>query len=149
MGGMDAKLKVVGGKANKGTISLKLPTVIGRSRKAGLTIAHPMISRRHCELFEADGLLMIRDFDSLNGTVIAEQRIKEAALPPNAEFSIGPLTLRAEYAYEGDLSGLPEDGFCRAVRRTGRSASTVVRFARADCGRSDDRNRAASGRSGG
>lgn len=116
MGGMNAKLKVVGGKANKGTISLKLPTVIGRSRKAGLTIAHPMISRRHCELYEADdGLLMIRDFDSLNGTVIAERRIKEAALPPDAEFSIGPLTLRAEYAYEGDLSGLPETVFAEPL----------------------------------
>ena len=108
MGGMDAKLKVIGGKANKGSISLKLPTVIGRSRKAGLTIAHPMISRRHCELYEADGLLMIRDLDSLNGTIIAERRVKESPLPPEAEFSIGPLTFRAEYKYAGDLSSLPE-----------------------------------------
>ncbi len=104
---MEAKLLVVGGKASKGSISLKLPTVIGRSREATLTIAHPMISRRHCEVYEAEGLLMIRDLGSLNGTVIGGQRIKEAPLPPDGEFSIGPLTFRAQYHYAGNLDGLP------------------------------------------
>jgi hypothetical protein len=104
---MDAKLIVVGGKASKGTISLKLPTVVGRSRQAGLTVAHPMVSRRHAELFEAAGLLMIRDLGSLNGTVIEGQRVKEAPLPPDAEFTIGPLTFQAKYEYKGDLSKLP------------------------------------------
>ncbi len=94
---MEAKLIVVGGKASKAKIALKLPTVIGRSREAGLTIAHPMISRRHCEVFEADGLLMVRDLGSLNGTVVGGQRVKESPLPPDAEFTVGPLTFRAEY----------------------------------------------------
>ncbi|MFZ1935120.1 MAG: FHA domain-containing protein [Thermoguttaceae bacterium] len=104
---MDAKLIVVGGKASKGSVSLKLPTVIGRSRQATLTVAHPMVSRRHAELFERDGLLMIRDLGSLNGTRIEGQRIKEAPLPPDAEFTIGPLTFQAKYDYKGDLSKLP------------------------------------------
>ena len=104
---MDAKLIVVGGKASKGIISLKLPTVVGRSREADLTVAHPMISRRHAELFEAAGLLMIRDLGSLNGTVIEGRRIKEAPLPPDTEFTIGPLTFQAKYEYQGDLSKLP------------------------------------------
>ena len=104
---MDAKLIVVGGKASKGTVSLKLPTVIGRSRQAGLTVAHPMISRQHAEVYEVAGLLMIRDLGSLNGTVIDGRRIKEAPLPPDAEFTIGPLTFQAKYEYKGDLSKLP------------------------------------------
>jgi pSer/pThr/pTyr-binding forkhead associated (FHA) protein len=104
---MEAKLIVVGGKASKSAIALKLPTIIGRSREAGLTIAHPMISRQHCELFEVDGLLMIRDMGSLNGTVVAGQQIKNSPLPPNTEFTVGPLTFRADYTYEGDLSQLP------------------------------------------
>ncbi|MBU4399812.1 MAG: FHA domain-containing protein, partial [Planctomycetes bacterium] len=89
-------------------VALKLPTVIGRGREAGLTVAHPMISRRHCELFEADGLLMVRDLGSLNGTVIDGRRIKESPLPPEGKFAIGPLTFRAQYEYEGDLNALPE-----------------------------------------
>ena len=108
MGGMNAKLMVVGGKASRRSVALKLPTVIGRGREVGLTVAHPMISRRHCELFEADGLLMVRDLGSLNGTVIDGRRIKESPLPPEGEFAIGPLTFRAQYEYEGDLNALPD-----------------------------------------
>jgi pSer/pThr/pTyr-binding forkhead associated (FHA) protein len=101
---MKAKLIVVAGKASKGSISLTLPTIVGRSQEAGLTVGHPTISRRHAELFEKAGLLMIRDLGSLNGTVIDGQRIKEAPLPPGAEFTIGPLTFRVQYEYKGDRS---------------------------------------------
>jgi pSer/pThr/pTyr-binding forkhead associated (FHA) protein len=104
---MDAELVVVGGKASKGAVALHLPTVIGRSKRASLTVAHPMVSRKHAELFETNGLLMIRDLGSLNGTRVDGQRVKEAPLPPNAEFTIGPLTFQAKYEYQGDLSKLP------------------------------------------
>ncbi len=105
---MEAKLIVVGGKANKGEIDLKLPTLIGRSREAQLTIAHPMVSRQHCEIYEVDGLLMIRDLGSLNGTVVEGQRISEAPLCPANEFTVGPLTFRTEYEYDGDLDAVPD-----------------------------------------
>jgi predicted component of type VI protein secretion system len=104
---MEFKLVVVGGKANKGAVTLNPPAVIGRSRQAELTVAHPMISRRHCEIFEADGLLMIRDLGSLNGTVVEGQRIQESPLCPGNEFCLGPLTFRVEYEYQGDLDALP------------------------------------------
>jgi len=104
---MEAKLIVVSGKANKGEVALNLPTVIGRSRDVELTVAHPMISRQHCEIYEVDGLLMIRDLGSLNGTVVAGQQIREAPLRPGDELTVGPLTFRAEYEYEGDLDSLP------------------------------------------
>lgn len=104
---MDAELIVVGGKASKRTIKLKLPMIIGRGHHARLKIAHPMVSRRHVELFEREGLLMVRDLGSLNGTHIDGQRIQEAPLPPEAEFSIGPLTFKAQYRYQGDLTKLP------------------------------------------
>jgi pSer/pThr/pTyr-binding forkhead associated (FHA) protein len=105
---MDAKLIVVEGKANKDEIALKLPTIIGRGKDAGLTVAHPMVSRQHCEVYEANGLLMIRDLGSLNGTKWNDQSVKEAPLPPGETFTVGPLTFRAEYAYDGDLNQLPK-----------------------------------------
>ncbi len=104
---MEAKLIVIGGKASKDAITLRLPAVIGRSREADLTVAHPMVSRRHCEVFEVDGLLMIRDLGSLNGIVIQGQRVTEAPLCPDDEFTVGPLTFRAEYEYDGDLDAVP------------------------------------------
>ena len=111
---MEAKLVVVGGKANKTAVALKLPTIIGRSREAGLTIAHPMISRQHCELSEKDGLLILRDLGSTNGTILDGRRVDVAPLLPNAQFSIGPLTFRADYVYDGDLDSAPSPKFFAA-----------------------------------
>jgi len=104
---MDAKLVIVGGKANKSQVSVKLPTVIGRSREADLTVAHPMISRKHCELYEVDGLVRIRDLGSLNGLFVGSRQVNEAALHPNAEFTVGPLTFRIDYEYEHRDQGAP------------------------------------------
>ncbi|OHB68665.1 MAG: hypothetical protein A2V70_07075 [Planctomycetes bacterium RBG_13_63_9] len=104
---MEAKLIVVGGKTNKNAVTLKPPSVIGRSREADLTVAHPMVSRRHCEIFEVDGLLMLRDLGSLNGTLVADQRVTEAPLRPNDEFTVGPITFRVVYEYHGDRDSVP------------------------------------------
>jgi hypothetical protein len=104
---MDAKLQVISGNASKDLIPLNLPSTIGRGKEAGLTIAHPLISRQHCRLYEANGLLMVQDAGSTNGTFVGGRRIREAPLPPETEFSIGPLTFRVKYQYAGDLSKLP------------------------------------------
>lgn len=101
---MEVRLTIVGGKASRKVVSIKLPAVIGRSREADLTIAHPMVSRRHCELFEVQGLVRIRDLGSLNGTLVGGKEVTEAPLRPNDEFSIGPLTFRVEYEYGGEVT---------------------------------------------
>lgn len=108
---MEIRLLVVGGRVSKNIIPVALPTVIGRSREAKLTIAHPMVSRRHCRLTDKDGLLMLEDLGSLNGTVVNNQRVKVAPLPPDSEFTIGPLTFRAQYQFDGDLASLPATVF--------------------------------------
>jgi pSer/pThr/pTyr-binding forkhead associated (FHA) protein len=131
---MDATLIVVGGKLSKRQITLRLPTTIGRSRDIGLTIAHPMISRQHCELFEKNRLLMVRDLGSLNGTMVNGQRIEEAPLPPEAEFSIGPLTFRAQYPYEGELGALPAPRLAKpsAAAATDEDATELPDFEEVD-----------------
>lgn len=97
---MHVILTVVGGKADRRQVRVKVPVMIGRSREAGLVVAHPMVSRRHCELYYADGMLRIRDLGSLNGVYVGGRRVVEAPLPPQSEFSIGPLTLRVDYSPE-------------------------------------------------
>jgi len=105
---MQVQLIVVSGKANRKEIPLTTPAVIGRSREADLTIAHPMISRQHCELFEADGLLMVRDLKSLNGTLFDNRPVVDAPLKPSESFTVGPLTFRVEYNYSGNPDAIPE-----------------------------------------
>jgi hypothetical protein len=108
---MEAKLLVTSGNTNKRWVALRLPTVLGRGREAGLTVPHPLVSRRHCELFEHDGLLMVRDLKSLNGTMVGGRRISLAPLPPGAEFTVGPLTFQADYEYAGDPAAVPAAQF--------------------------------------
>ncbi len=103
---MEVTLTVIRGKTNKKSVPLVIPATIGRSREADLTIAHPMVSRRHCEIVEVDGQLVIRDLESLNGTIIAEQRVQESPLPPGEEFSIGPIAFRVEYEHAGEPSAV-------------------------------------------
>lgn len=105
---MEAKLIVVGGKANRAEVKLTLPAVIGRGRDANLTVAHSTVSRRHCLLYEKEGALIVRDNGSLNGTVIEGERITEAVLRPGDTLTVGPLTFRAEYEHFGVFPDLSE-----------------------------------------
>jgi pSer/pThr/pTyr-binding forkhead associated (FHA) protein len=102
---MHVLLTVVGGKADRRQVRVKVPVLIGRSREAGLVITHPMVSRRHCELYVLDGMLRVRDLGSLNGVFVGGKRVVEAPLPPQSEFSVGPLTLRVDYSPEMLQSG--------------------------------------------
>ncbi|MDG2014937.1 MAG: FHA domain-containing protein [Pirellulaceae bacterium] len=95
---LQAKLVVIGG-AKATEISLKLPAVIGRGRDAGLTLPHPLVSRNHCQLFESDGMLHVKDLNSLNGTYVNSQRIEDTAtLEPEQLLTIGNVTFRAIYS---------------------------------------------------
>lgn len=102
---MQAKLVVVGGDAKTKEIRLKLPTILGRGKGSTLQLPHALVSRQHCEIFEANGKLMVRDLGSLNGTFINNQRITEAELPAGELLSIGTVTFRA--IYEGDPNQVP------------------------------------------
>ncbi len=96
---LKAKLVVVGGVAKAAEIPLKLPTVIGRGREATLTLPHPLVSRQHCELYEMDGMLHVRDLQSLNGTYVDSQRIETCSLlKPEQLLTIGDVTFRAIYS---------------------------------------------------
>ncbi len=115
---MNAQLLVVLDNTIKRRVALQLPAVLGRSRGADITVTHPLISRRHCEISENNGLLMLRDLASLNGTMIGGRRIALAPLLPDAEFTIGPLTFRVLYEYGGDLESVPDTRFVDAVQGT-------------------------------
>ena len=109
---MDAKLRIVDG-ATPALIQLRLPTVVGRSNTATLKVRNSQISRKHCEIDEYEGELIVRDLDSSNGTFVNGQRIAETTfLSPGDELRVGPLTLRAEYEItespDTDTGGPPD-----------------------------------------
>ncbi len=100
---MHAKLIIVGGKANRAEIRLKLPMIVGRGRDAGIVIAHPTVSRQHCELFEDDGKVFVRDLGSLNGTLVADQQVQRGCLEHGTLLTVGPLTFQMVYEHLGAI----------------------------------------------
>ena len=94
---MDITLVVVGGKINTSEVRLSLPTVIGRGQDCKLKLPQPLVSRRHCELFEQGGRLYVRDLDSMNGTYVGSERVGEAELPHQGLLTVGAVTFRALY----------------------------------------------------
>jgi pSer/pThr/pTyr-binding forkhead associated (FHA) protein len=103
-------LVVVDGETKPRRFELQLPAVIGRSRGTDITLGHPLVSRRHCEVFESEGSLMVRDLGSLNGTFVGEARLSEQPMPlePGQKFTVGPVTFQAEYQADPVQAEPPE-----------------------------------------
>jgi pSer/pThr/pTyr-binding forkhead associated (FHA) protein len=104
---MDAKLVAVSGTTKATEVALRLPAVLGRGRDASVMLPHPLVSRRHCEIFEDNGYLVVRDMGSLNGTYIDNKRITEAVLPPGGTLTLGSVTFRADYQVGGSAASPP------------------------------------------
>ena len=69
-------------------------TVLGRHEDCDVVIEHPSLSKRHCLLVKTDGLLVIRDLATTNGTKVKGQRIRWAALLPEDRVSFGGYKMR-------------------------------------------------------
>lgn len=81
--------------------------VLGRRGYCDIVIDHPSLSKRHCVLVKTDGLLVIRDLISTNGTKVKGQKIRWAALLPDDRISVGSYKLRVYYGPD-DVPGPSE-----------------------------------------
>ncbi len=95
---IEAKLRIVGGGERDKELDLQLPATIGRGKDNGITLVEPLVSRKHCEIYEKQDQLVVRDLGSLNGTYIGSQKIeKDRLLRPGELLTIGTVTFRAIY----------------------------------------------------
>lgn len=95
---MKAKLVVVYGGVPATEINLLPPVVLGRGRQAGIVLPHSLISRQHCEIYEVDGQLIVRDLGSMNGTLVNRTQIEHpTVLRPGDSLTVGPVTFRVDY----------------------------------------------------
>ena len=103
---MVVKLVVVGGEALPSETNLELPVVLGRGREADVSLPHALVSRRHCELYESQGSLRVRDLGSLNGTFVGSKRIQDEEMTPGELLTVGTVTFRAVFEDVGGRSSM-------------------------------------------
>jgi predicted component of type VI protein secretion system len=93
---MNYELHVVKGRS--ATTALKLidgETSVGRHNACTIRIKSSQVSRRHCEISQKNGKLVVRDLNSSNGTIVNGKRIKEVSiLQDGDELTIGGVVLR-------------------------------------------------------
>jgi pSer/pThr/pTyr-binding forkhead associated (FHA) protein len=82
-------------------------TVVGRRAYCDVHLDHPSLSKRHCVLVRTDGLLMIRDLATTNGTKVNGQKVMWAALLPNDRLTLGGYKVRV-YLGPDDIPGPSE-----------------------------------------
>jgi pSer/pThr/pTyr-binding forkhead associated (FHA) protein len=78
------------------------PIIIGRGRKADLTLSEPTISRTHVRVGREDGGLYMEDLGSTNGTQVNGRREDRAPLRDGDELRMGKLSLRVKLPGEKD-----------------------------------------------
>src|SRR5438105_9635651 len=69
-------------------------TVVGRKEECDLRLEHKSVSKMHCVIVKTDGLLLLRDLGSTNGTRVNGQRVRRAALLPNDQLTIAHFKFR-------------------------------------------------------
>lgn len=69
-------------------------SVLGRRDFCDIRVDDPSLSKRHCVIVKTDGLLIIRDLATTNGTKVNGQRIRWAALLPNDKVTFGAYKVR-------------------------------------------------------
>jgi predicted component of type VI protein secretion system len=95
---MDFQLQVVRGRSATSTLKLADGvTTVGRRDDCQLRIRSSQVSRRHCQLFEKKGLLLVKDLGSSNGTFVNGERIEDQrVLSPGDELTVGQIKLRVQ-----------------------------------------------------
>src|SRR5436190_15031715 len=74
--------------------------LVGRKEDCDLFLDHKSISKLHCVLVKTDGLLLLRDLGSTNGTRVNGQRVRRAALLPKDQLQIASLKYTVEVSVE-------------------------------------------------
>src|SRR3984957_11013299 len=82
---------------------VKDKTLVGRKEECDVRLEHKSISKMHCVIVKTDGLLLLRDLGSTNGTRVNGQRVRRAALLPNDQVAIASFKFRVMFGPDEKL----------------------------------------------
>ncbi len=95
---MSFQLVVVQGRSASQTLKVGTGVMtVGRQQECQLRINSSQVSRKHCQIFEKKGLLLVKDLGSSNGTLVNGKRIADQrVLEPGDELTVGSVKFRVE-----------------------------------------------------
>ncbi|HEU5116658.1 MAG TPA: FHA domain-containing protein [Isosphaeraceae bacterium] len=96
---MPYQLVVIKGRSNSQTLKVSPEgvTTVGRQDGCQIRISSSQVSRKHCEIFEKKGLLLVKDLGSSNGTFVNGKKIDgQQVLEPGNMLTVGAITFRIE-----------------------------------------------------
>ena len=97
---MKVRFVVLEPESKQGSHQVIVPLLIGRGEHVKFRIEHVRISRKHCEFFDDDGHLFIRDLGSTNGTQMNGETLPSKVKMPVKSGSlvrVGSVLIRIEY----------------------------------------------------
>src|SRR5437763_7741272 len=78
-------------------------TLVGRKEECDLRLDHKSVSKMHCVIVKTDGLLLLRDLGSTNGTRVNGQRVRRAALLPNDQVAFASFKFKVAFGPEDQV----------------------------------------------
>ena len=109
--------------------------VVGRKEDCDLRLEHKSVSKMHCVLVKTDGLLLLRDLGSTNGTRVNGTRVRRAALLPNDQVSVAHYKVRVHLG--PDLAPPAVGAHEHTQHLDAREVAELLREARARTGAED------------
>lgn len=82
--------------------------LVGRKEDCDIRLEHKSVSKLHCVVVKAEGLLLLRDLGSTNGTRVNGQRVRRAALLPNDQLQLASLRFSVQVVAD-DPSPAPDE----------------------------------------
>ena len=84
-------------------------TLVGRDDGCDVRLDHKSVSKLHCVLVVSDGVLLVRDVGSTNGTRVNGQRVRRATVLPGDQLSIAAFKYQLGFGDEAaDATPLPD-----------------------------------------
>src|SRR5262245_54228809 len=75
-------------------------TLFGRDEDCDVRLDHKSVSKLHCVIVKTDGVLLLRDLGSTNGTRVNGQRVRRAAHLPNDTPAIANMKYTVKFGVE-------------------------------------------------
>lgn len=95
---MEVTLTIQDGTSQRRVFRMRKPVmVIGRTKGCALKIPSASVSRHHCRLTVAKGIVQVRDLGSANGTFVNDRQVTAGVLRPGDSLRVGPITFKVEY----------------------------------------------------